>query len=457
MDRELRMTTQKMSVRLKTLVLAMGIVAAGTAHADTNTEVEQLRKEVQELRGMLEQYAQQQKQMNTQQQNYPVQVAAQTSPAKPVAEKKGLGITVGGAEVNFYGNIRADATYQIDGGPSRAHPYNQINKAALDGAPGNSDLFKSTLAATRLGFDFKTPTQAGDVAGKVEVDFLGSNDTLRIRHAYLTYANWLIGQTWSNFAVPDYMPETIDALGYVGGAVKRTPQVRYTSTFSPETNLIFALEDSKYSSDSVSGTAWTLGSDPDNQMRIPALTARLNHKFANNAGIISARTMVADKQTSDDEKVAWGVGLGTKYNVTSSTTLKADYYHVKGDSSFVSWSNPGYAIDANKNIQQSEFDSITVGITQQFNPKLRGTLGYGYMKHDTDLDYINASKSPSALNKDLWQAWANVFYSPIKPVSLGLEYTYGERETFAAPHATTPLTSKTGEENRVNVVALYNF
>lgn len=450
MDREFRMTTQKMSVRLKTLVLAMGVVAAGTVQADTNTEVEQLRKEVQELRGMLEQYAQQQKQMNTQQQNYQVQATAQPAPAKPVAEKKGFGITVGGAEVNFYGNVRADATYQIDGGPSRAHPYNQINKAALDGAPGNSDLFKSTLAATRLGFDFKTPTQAGDVAGKVEVDFLGSNDTLRIRHAYLTYANWLIGQTWSNFAVPDYMPETIDALGYVGGAVKRTPQVRYTSTFSPETNLIFALEDSKYSDNS--GT--TLGSDPDNQMRIPALTARLNHKFANNAGIISARTMVADKQTSDDEKVAWGVGLGTKYNVTPSTTLKADYYHVKGDSSFVSWSNPGYSIEKpGGNIQQSEFDSITVGITQQFNPKWRGTLGYGYMTHDEDLDYINASANPAALNKDLWQAWANVFYSPIKPVSLGLEYTYGERETFSTP----TLTSKTGEENRVNVVALYNF
>lgn len=450
MDREFRMTTQKISVRLKTLVLAMGVVAAGTVQADTNTEVEQLRKEVQELRGMLEQYAQQQKQMNTQQQNYQVQATAQPAPAKPVVEKKGLGITVGGAEVNFYGNVRADATYQIDGGPSRAHPYNQINKAALEGTTGNSDIFKSTLAATRLGFDFKTPTQAGDVAGKVEVDFLGSNDTLRIRHAYLTYANWLIGQTWSNFAVPDYMPETIDALGYVGGAVKRTPQVRYTSTFSPETNLIFALEDSKYSDNS--GT--TLGSDPDNQMRIPALTARLNHKFANNAGIISARTMVADKQTSDDEKVAWGVGLGTKYNVTPSTTLKADYYHVKGDSSFVSWSNPGYSIEKpGGNIQQSEFDSITVGITQQFNPKWRGTLGYGYMTHDEDLDYINASANSAALNKDLWQAWANVFYSPIKPVSLGLEYTYGERETFSTP----TLTSKTGEENRVNVVALYNF
>lgn len=476
MDKEFRMTTQKMSVRLKTLVLAMGVVVAGTAQADTNTEVEQLRKEVQELRGMLEQYAQQQKQMNVQQQNYQAQVAAQTSPAKPAPEKKGLGITVGGAEVNFYGNVRADATYQIDGGPNKGHPYNQINKSALEGTTGNSDIFKSTLAATRLGFDFKTPTQSGDVAGKVEVDFLGANDTLRIRHAYLTYANWLIGQTWSNFAVPDYMPESIDALGYVGGAVKRTPQVRYTSTFSPQTNLIFALEDSKYS-DNTTGTktvlnkqydennqltdatlsnvttVTALGSDPDNQTRLPALSARFNHKFADNAGIVTARTMLAEKNTKDDNDLAWGVGLGAKYNVTPSTTLKADYYHVKGDSSFVSWSNPGYAIDSNGNIQQSEFDSITVGITQQFNPKWRGTLGYGYMNHDTDLDYINASGIPSALNKDLWQAWANVFYSPIKPVSLGLEYTYGERETFSTP----TLTSKTGEENRVNVVAMYNF
>ncbi len=64
---------------------------------------------------------------------------------------------------------------------------------------------------------------------KLEVDFLGANDGLRIRHAYLTYGDWLVGQTWSNFAVPDYMPETIDALGYVGGSCASvTPQVRYT-------------------------------------------------------------------------------------------------------------------------------------------------------------------------------------------------------------------------------------
>src|SRR5690606_39275446 len=151
----------------------------------------------------------------------------------------------------------------------------------LEGNLEQSDEFKSTLSATRLGMDFKAPVGAGDKAlsGKVEVDFLGGAglDNLRIRHAYMNYANWLIGQTWSNFAVPDYLPETVDALGYARGSIKRTPQVRHTTTFSPETNLVVAVEDPK-------------DTNPGIKQRLPALTARLNHKFADNFAV-SARAM----------------------------------------------------------------------------------------------------------------------------------------------------------------------
>lgn len=52
------------------------------------------------------------------------------------------------------------------------------------------------------------------------------------------FLGWLIGQTWSNFMTPDYIPETIDALAYVGASIKRTPQVRYTHKFTPNTNLV---------------------------------------------------------------------------------------------------------------------------------------------------------------------------------------------------------------------------
>ncbi|TCH65177.1 DcaP family trimeric outer membrane transporter [Acinetobacter sp. ANC 4862] len=436
--------TMKRTLMMSMIALSLGGVSvAAQAQTQQQKEIEQLRQEVQALRNLVEQQKVQTAQTAT-------AIAAVQRPA-PVATATPVLKTAKGAEFNLYGNVRADASYQAEGGGVDM-PYNQINSVPLEGAAGNSDRFRSTLSATRLGLDFKTQAAEQEVKGKIEVDFLGGAnlDNLRIRHAYVNYGNWLMGQTWSNFAVPDYMPETIDALAFVGGAVKRTPQVRYTSKFSPQTNLVLAAEDPK---------------DKLSTQRFPALTARLNHQFADNFNI-SARAMGHEKRVNSDEEMAWGVGVGAKYDVVPGTTLKADYYHVKGDSSFVSFTNSGVAvtnlnnngaITANSRIAaQSEFDSITVGLTQQFNEKLRGTLGYGYMTFDENQNYIDAltATDKTKANKDLWQAWANVFYSPTKPLSFGLEYVYGEREAFGAA---TPNGSKTGEDNRINMVAIYNF
>lgn len=126
---------------------------------------------------------------------------------------------------------------------------------------------------------------------------------------------------------------------------------------------------------------------------------------------------------------------------------------MKGDSSLVSWANSGVLKTAINDLVQNQFDSITVGITQKFNDQIRGTLGYGFMKFDEDQNYINALANKTSGNKELWQAWANVFYSPVKSISLGMEYVYGERESFApAMNGST-----TGVDNRVNAVAIYNF
>ena len=431
----------KRTLMMSMIVLSLGGVSvAAQAQTQQQKEIEQLRQEVQALRNMVEQQKVQTTQTATALAE--VQRPAPSATANPVLK------TVKGAEFNLYGNVRFDGSYQMEG-TSRDLPYNHINAVALKGNSENSDRLRSTLAATRLGLDFKTQVAEQEVKGKIEVDFLGGSnfDNLRIRHAYVNYGNWLLGQTWSNFAVPDYMPESIDALALVGGAVKRTPQVRHTTKFSPQTNLVVAAEDPK------DGTV---------NQRLPALTARLNHQFADNFNI-SARAMGHEKRINNNEEIAWGVGLGAKYEVVPGTTLKADYYHVKGDSSFVSFTNSGVVKQADGSLVQSEFDSITVGLTQQFNEKLRGTLGYGYMTFDENQNYTNAliastpttekESNATRANKDLWQAWANVFYSPTKPLSFGLEYVYGERTALEA--ATNG--SKTGEDNRINAVAIYNF
>ena len=444
--------TMKRNLIMSMAALSLSGLSLST-HAQSNTQqIQQLQQEVQELRQLLEQYMGQQKLQTqrlqaVQQANSTINHQAQPSPK--MSSEKGLSLTKGGAEVSFYGNIRADASYQIEGG-SLARLYNQISTVPLRGYNESSDQLKSTLAGTRLGADFKTSTQLVDISGKIEVDFFGGAglDNLRIRHAYLNYKDWLIGQTWSNFAVPDYMPESIDALGYVGGSVRRIPQVRHTTKFNPASTLVLALEDPK---------------DSSSTMRLPAFTARVNHKISDTA-VMSLRGMVEDKRTAADSEIAWGIGAGLKYEIVPGTTLKADYYHVKGDGSFVSWANSGIVVNTNKEIvATNEFNSITVGLTQQFNSQWRGTLGYGYMKADDNQNYINAliastpakeeSYAMTKGNKDLWQAWTNVFYSPTPPLSFGLEYVYGEREALRA----APNGSKIGEDNRVSAVAIYNF
>ena len=428
--------TMQRTLMMSMIALTMGgMSVAAQAQTQQQTEIEQLRQEVQALRGLIEQ----QKVQNTQTANAIANVQRSSASPSPILK------TAKGAEFNLYGNVRLDASYQVEGS-SRDLPYNHINAVALEGNNGSSDRLRSTLSATRLGLDFKSPVGDQDVNGKIEVDFLGGSnfDNLRIRHAYLNYGNWLIGQTWSNFAIPDYMPETIDALAFVGGAVKRTPQVRHTTKFSPQTNLVVAAEDPK---------------DGTISQRLPALTARLNHQFADNLNV-SVRAMGHEKRINSEEEMAWGVGVGAKYEVVPGTTLKADYYHVKGDSSFVSFTNSGVVAQENGDLIQSEFDSIMVGITQKFSDKVHGTLGYGYMNFDKDPNYIATTADKTTINKNLWQAWANVFYSPRKPLSFGLEYVYGEREAFGPAldkDTKQPISGRTGEDNRINAVAIYNF
>jgi len=223
----------------------------------------------------------------------------------------------------------------------------------------------------------------------------------------------------------------------MGGALQRSPLIRYSDQLSENTNYAISIEDPKY----------TEATDPANRMRMPALVGRLNHKFADGS-TISGRSFIAEKKTGEDEQLAWGIGLGGKYQITPETLLKADYYHVKGDGRFVLWSNSGYAIDENNNMHSNEFDVIAAGITHRFTPKIRSTLGYGYMKAQDDNEFSRLKYDDASQNKQLWQGWINAMYNPYKPVTFGVEYVYGERETF---------NNRTGVDNRFNMMAIYDF
>ena len=424
---------KKFILTVQKSVLTLSIVAVmSSAHAASESaEIAQLRQEVQELRAMLQHYVQQ-------------PASAQpannlNTAATPVTTQTLTPKLKSGAEVSLYGYIRADASYQAKGASTM---YNNISGVPLKDtaeAAQQKDRLHSTANVSRIGLNFTTPTAAGDVGGKLEMDFFGgaSRDQFRIRHAYLTFDKWLLGQTWSTFIAPEYYPETIDAATYVGGALQRSPLVRYSDNITANTSFALSVEDPKY----------TASSDPENKMRLPAFVGRVNHKFENGS-MLSGRSFVAEKKTSNDDAWAWGVGIGGKYQLTPTTFLKADYNHIKGDGRFLMWSNSSYAIDDQNNIHSNEFDSISTGITHRFTSQFRSTLGYGYMKAKSDNSFARLNRNSSNQNKELWQGWVNGMYNPYKPITLGMEYVYGERETFDG---------RTGADNRINMMASYDF
>ena len=107
-----------------------------------------------------------------------------------------------------------------------------------------------------------------------------------------------------------------------------------------------------------------------------------------------------------------------------------------------------YVFDSNGKMQENEFDAITVGVTQKISPKLRSTLGMGYMKAKDSNTFAQLVTNDTTQNKELKEAWINMFYTPVKTLNFGVEYMYGERKTF---------NDLTGKDNRINFTAIYDF
>ena len=447
---------QSLAVTIATLM--MTATHAATAEQE---EIAQLRAEVEALKALIQQNLPQVQQATTvtsapQPKNTTMTAVEKTSVANNPTVEKSLPLqlkTAGGAEVKLYGFVRGDASYQFEGGNAI---FNRINAVALDNAADKTkteDRFYSTATTTRLGLDFKSPIEGQNVGGKIEVDFRGTNDSLRIRHAYLTLNNWLLGQTTSSFLATDLQPEMLDFNSPLGIGTFRTPMVRYSDKLSADTAYFVGLEKGR----------------DDN--RFPALTAKVKHSFAEGKGTTSIRALsqevrsrdafqdvkdadgvvVGTKQISKDEsEFAWGLAAGVKYQLSKQLQIMGDYSHVKGDDKFLLYSNSPFNINANDlSLNLNEFDALTVGATYQFNPKVRSTLGYGLMLANDSNDYAdNLASTDTVQNKTLQQGWLNVMYSPVTPVTLGVEYVYGERETFSG---------ETGKDNRVGAMARYNF
>ena len=413
---------------IKGLAIAVTTLMVGTAHAakTEQQQIQELRQEVEALKSLIQQQQQVQQQQQTQ--------IAQVQQAKPAAPASVLSSlkSKSGADVSIYGSIRGDANYIIKGADS---DFNSTHTSK----DNVSDKLVATSKVTRLGLDFNTPVGDSKLGGKVEVDFAGTSDNLRIRHAYLTFNDWLFGQTTSSFASV-HAPEMIDFSTNIGGtgASARVPQVRYSQKLAPATQLFVSAEEGN-------SKATQTG---DLSYRLPVLTAKVTQGFADGKGLASARALVEHYKSdaANDDKTGWGAAVGANYQVAEPLKVSADVAYMKGNSNHLYGSNTAYSVVGNS-IEQNEAVAVQVGATYKFSPQLRSTLAYGALFADDGTDYARAIANVDQ-NETVQQAWINFIYSPVKPVDLGIEYINGERETFKGQKFS---------DDRVGFMAHYSF
>lgn len=111
-----------------------------------------------------------------------------------------IGFTAGDATVDIYGYARLNASYDIDEDISRSTgtrsgDFSKVNTGAAEDNEA-SGYFGADAVQSRLGVRTTLPN---DVKITIEGDFRTSTSTVRLRHAFGQYKNWLMGQTWSNY------------------------------------------------------------------------------------------------------------------------------------------------------------------------------------------------------------------------------------------------------------------
>lgn len=348
--------------------------------------------------------------------------------------------------VDVYGLIRFDGAVDFKSTTkARGRTINQINKDLIDSGSVRSDF---TAAASRIGFLAKDLGGNPNVSARLEADFWTNNGKgdggLRIRHAHLKYYNWTFGQAWSLMSTPEISTEAVDYSLFLGGSVLRTPQVSYAFKLDPENTWNIGLE-------------YMAGGDRSSAF--PALTT----KYVHQSGPLHllAQGFVNQKQaqtdTGDIEKVGWGVGLGGRYHLDDRNSIQGNCFHMVGDQRIAAFLTQGsttdgaawggdYSVDPiNNELLLNEFNSINIGFTHKFTPKLRSSINASVVDFDDSSDYAKANPET---NKRLTDYVANVIYSPVPKINLGAEYHHGKRETFD---------NKEADISRINLSANYSF
>lgn len=363
------------------------------------------------------------------------------------------GFDIGGTNVTFGGYVKLDAmmTETSDGEISNFLGRDFYVPSLTPVNPAADSATRFDMHARQSRFFFSTATELEDgskITGHLEFDFMTStngNDERTtngyspvLRHAFIKYKNWTLGQTWSNFMDLASLPDTLDFVGNPDAAIFiRQAQVRYTHG-----NFAFSVENPESTITPFGGGARMTTEDN----ATPDFTASYNLKtdwgVVKVAGLM--RQIAIDDGTFDDEVTSYGLSVSTKIDLANKDDIRITLNTGKGLGRYVGLNTiNGAVLDADGNLEAIDVTAFSVAYRHLWNDQWRSTFLYSTLMadNDTELTGVGATKTTQSYS-------ANLLYQATKKLMVGIEYKFANREVESGLE---------GDMNRVQFSAKYDF
>ncbi len=353
-------------------------------------------------------------------------------------EHKGFTVTSddGNAKITFKGSVRLNGAYDFNGLSHRESF--QTYEIPVE-SNGQGARFFMSGNQTRFGFEASRKTDFGPIFIRLESDYLGKENSYRIRHVYGSFMDILAGQTWSVFGDPTSIPWTVDLEGPNSSVSERTVQIRYSRLINQNTRWTVSIESPQLNLTSPDSLETTLQDFPDVATRFKRLT---------NWGHLQISMIFRSMAYNEDQSGALGFGalFSGRYEFGSNKELLFQCVGGTGISRYVG-SVTGRGLDIVWNPVEEDYEAlelyggfVSLGIDWSDKVFSYFTPGLTYMPPP--------GFAPDNAFKFSAYCSGNVFWNVIPGVRIGGEYSYGSRINKD---------DQRGTANRISFIMYYDF
>ncbi|MGY0505739.1 DcaP family trimeric outer membrane transporter [Luteimonas sp. e5] len=435
--------------RLPALAIALALLAPGTALAQSPREAE-LEARVAELERIVARLSAQQQQ--TVERLEQARDEATAAPPLPAPGAAPMQAATPGTTFSYGGFIKFDAMLtDTDGGKiadGTAGRMFHLPAAIPVGGVAAVDPYADFGAQfSRFWFSADHASEDGHkVKAYIEADFFGGgsanlgNETstnthgVTLRHAYVSWNEWLAGQTWSNFMDVAALPDAVDFVGVSDGTVfVRQAQLRYSR--GPWS---FSLENPQTTVQGYQGAPRYNSGDN----AFPDFTARWQQR--GDWGHVSVAALLRQFKVPSDYRQGVSLSVSGKANLGPDDDIRFALNHGRGIGRYLAFGlAPDVAIDLDGGLHPVDGSGGFVAWRHVFAPRLRGNLMAAAARIDNPVDYtgLGITRSSHSLH-------ANLIWSPIPRLDLGAEIGWGERKLESG---------QSGDFKRVHTSVKYSF